>query len=883
MSSQSSKPFHLTARKRVLRNGLTVLLYEDHRLPQVAVNVWYHVGSKDESPGRTGFAHLFEHMMFQGSEHYPDDFFKPLEEVGGRLNGSTAEDRTNYWEVVPKAYLERALWLESDRMGWLLPAMDQAKLDNQREVVKNERREVLENQPYGIAEEALLEVLYPEGHPYHHPIIGSMEDLDQATLEDVKDFFRRFYTPNNASLCVAGDVEPEETFRLVERYFGPIPKGPIVSPVRPDVPILTKPVRVGLEDRVRLPRLYLQWPAPQQFTHEDAALSVLAYILTTGKDSRLVRRLQVEENVAQSVVAYQGSGEVASVFTIVETAHPGRTLEELEGATWEELGKIRDGRVDEPEVRAAVDSLKTKLVKRMEVVGGFGSVSDMLNYYQTFTGRPDGLQEDLARYEAVTPATVRDVAVKCVDPERYTLVAVLPASPGLETAERPPMPGAGSSGRFTFPKPLRRTLDNGLGVWVLPQHNVPLVTAAVVVRAGAASDPPELPGLANLTAALMDESAAGQGPVELARRQKALATALSTDVEYDRATFTLSLLSERFAEGLSLLADVVLRPDFTPEDTERLKREHLANLMRRLDEAQELGDRALKTRLYGELSPYGHPLDGTSASLGRIRREDLARFFGTCYHPGRALLIVVGDVEAEDVHAEADKLFGPWKTTAAQGAAASEGEEQPPHLYLADKPGAPQSYLAAAVSALSRTDPDYPAFVVFNAILGGQFTSRVNMNLREDKGYTYGARSYLEPKHGLMPWVFSTSVQTDKTVESLKEAKSEFVRILSGSPVQGQEFENARNNLILRYPQSFETQFQLAMGLSTLWVFGLPDDYHERTLKALEALTLEDVRRAGREHFFPERLVWVVVGDAAKIAPILPEAGLGEPEQITVI
>ena len=883
MSSQSSKPFHLTAQKRVLRNGLTVLIYEDHRLPQVSVNVWYHVGSKDESPGRTGFAHLFEHMMFQGSEHCPYDFFKPLEEVGGRLNGSTAEDRTNYWEVVPKAYLERALWLESDRMGWLLPAMDQAKLDNQREVVKNERREVLENQPYGVAEEALLEALYPVGHPYHHSIIGSMEDLDRATLDDVKDFFRRFYTPNNASLCVAGDVEPEETFRLADKYFGPIPQGPIVSPVRANVPALTKPVRVQVEDRIQLSRLYLQWPTPPQLTGEDAALSVLAYILTTGKDSRLVRRLQVEENVAQSLFAYQGSGEVASVFTVVETVQPGRTLDELEEATWEELWKIRDGQVEESEVRAAVDSLKTKLVKRMEVVGGFGSVSDMLNYYQTFTGKPDGLREDLARYEAVTPGTVRDVALKYLYPDRYTFVAVQPSGPGTEASKRPPMPGAGPSGRFAFPIPLRRTLDNGLTVWVLPQHNVPLVTVAAVVRAGAANDPPERPGLANLTATLMDESAAGQGPLELARRQKALATALSTNVEYDKAFFTLTLLSERFAEGLGLLADVLLRPDFTPEDTERLKKEHLANLMRRLDEAQELGDRALKARLYGDVSPYGHPLDGTPASLNRVRREDVARFFETCYRPGCGLLVVVGDVEAEEAFAAADKLFGSWKASVARGPETPESGEQPSRLYLADKPAAPQSYLTAAVPALSRTDPDYPAFVVFNAVLGGQFTSRVNMNLREDKGYTYGARSYLDPKPGLMPWVFSTSVQTDKTAESLREVKSEFERILLGLPVQEQEFENARNNLVLRYPQAFETQSQLAEGLSTLWVFGLPDDYHERTLKALEALTLEDVRRAGREHFFPERLVWVVVGDGAKIGPVLSEAGLGEPERITVV
>jgi zinc protease len=760
--------------------------------------------------------------------------------------------------------------------------MDQAKLDNQREVVKNERRQTLENEPYGVAEEALLEALYPAGHPYRHPIIGSMEDLDRATLEDVKGFFSRYYTPNNASLCVAGDIDPAEAMALVEKYFGAVPKGPIVSPVRPDVPVLARPVRVEVEDRVQLERLYLQWPAACQLTQDDAALAVLAYVLTVGKDSRLVRRLQVESDLAQSLYAYQGSGEVSSVFTVVATAQPGRDLAELERVAWEELDRVRSAGVEAWEVRAAVDSLKTKLVKRMEMVGGFGGVSDMLNYYQTFTGEPDGLPRDLARYEAVTPDRVREVALRWLHPDRYTQVTVRPARDKVESAPRAAMPGAAAPGAFRLPRPERRKLDNGLEVCVLPQDNIPLVSVQAAVRAGGIADPAERPGLAQFTAALLDEAAAGMGPLELAKRQKELATSLATGLDYEQASFGLTLLSDHFDGGLALLADVLLRPDLRPQDVERLRKEHLANLARKLDEPQELGDRALRDRLFGAGTPYGHPLDGTRASLEALLREEARAFYERRYRTSDTLLVIVGDVSPEEAFAAAGSAFGPWRgddgvQVGEEGRGAGRAG-----LFLVDKPGAPQSYLTAAAPALSRLDPDYPSFVVFNAVLGGQFTSRINMNLREDKGYTYGARSYLEPKRGVLPWVLCTSVQTDKTLESVREILAELDRILSGHPVSEQEFENARNNLVLRYPQGFETQAQLADGLSSLWVYGLSEDYHERMLSALQSLTLHDVREAGRRHLVPERLVWVVVGDRAKIEAPVAEAGLGAPVVLDV-
>lgn len=877
MAPSSSEKYSLPVRRHFLSNGLAVLLYEDHRLPQAAVNIWYHVGSKDEVKGKTGFAHLFEHLMFQGSEHCRQDFFRPLEEVGARLNGSTAEDRTNYWEVVPSEYLERALWLESDRMGHLLPAIDQGNLDNQREVVKNERRQNVDNEPYGVAEEALLRALYPEGHPYHHPVIGSMEDLDRATLEDVQAFFKKFYVPNNASLCIAGDVDPEEALALAERYFGPIAQGEAVSPMSPDVPLLSKPVRLTVEDSVQLPRLHLEWATPQHFTQEDAALSVLAFVLATGKDSRLVRRLQVDASLAQSLWCYQGSGEICGSFVVVATAQHGESLEALEAAAWEEIGRVaRDG-VEEPEVEAAVEAIRAGVVKRLQSVGGFGGLSDLFNRYQTFTSDPGYLPQDLARYAAVTPDSVREAARRYLAPERHAMVAVVPRRRAPPAPPRDALPGPGRPGTFSLPEVVRTTLANGLQVWACPQRGIPLVTASLAVAAGSAQDPPHRPGLALLTAGMLDEAAAGQGAVELARRQKRLATSLATSCGADMTTLSLSLLTEHAAEGFKLLADVSLRPDLRSEDLERLRKERLSDLKRLLDDVAQVGEWTLMARLYGEASPYGHPSEGTLGSLETVTVAEVADFYRARFRPGRSLLTVVGDMDAGEMLQLAESAFGGW----AAGAAAAEDPlpeaASPPALFLVDKPGAPQSHLTAGAPALARSDPRYPAFMVFNAALGGQFTSRINMNLREDKGYTYGARTYTSMKLGVMPWILETSVQADRTAQSVAEVLKELSRILGEAPLDGEEFEKARAGLVLRYPQNFETQAQLASSFSSVWRHGLPVDFHERVLRSLRAVTLEEVRAAGREALKPEALVWVVVGDRASVEEPLATVGLGRP------
>lgn len=881
MAERTKHPFRVEFSKFRLRNGLTVIVHEDHRLPQAAVNVWYHVGSKNEAKGKTGFAHLFEHLMFQGSEHYPDDYFKPLEEIGARLNGSTAEDRTNYWEVVPVAYLGRALWLESDRMGWLPGAITQEKLDNQREVVKNERRQTMDNQPYGAAEETMLSLLYPEDHPYHHSVIGSMDDLDAATLDDVKDFFRRYYTPRNASVCVAGDVDTREALSLVEKYFGEIPPGPIVAPIERCPPVLRKNRRVELEDKVALERIYMEWPTVPHLTADSAALSVLSFILTTGKDSRLGRTLQLKSQVAQSFWSYQGGGELAGSFQIGVTVQNGRSIEEVEETCRREIaGVIKDG-VSSDEVRWAVDGLKTGVLKRLQMVGGFGGVSDMLNYYQTFTGDPGGLENDLSLYETITPAKILEVAEHYLHPDRYAAVKISPEGASFPTLDRSKMPQKGAESVFAFRDFEKKCLPNGLELWLMHDDHLPMVTVSLLGRVGSSRDPEDKPGLAQFCAGLMDESAAGMGPVEMAGRQKKLAASLSTTINRDHAAFSLSLIKENFSGGLELIGDVILKPDFREEDSDRLKKEMIAGLTRNLDDPSELGDRTLWAKLFGERSPYGHPIDGSPASIARFSRGDALEFYRANYRPDTSLLVVVGNVSASDALEEAERGFGEWS---GERGSVPEADSIPASggLFVVDKPGAPQTYVACALPSISRTDPVFPAFVIFNAVLGGQFTSRINMNLREDKGYTYGAVSQMEIKAGVLPWTLRTSVQSDKTVESLIELKKEFSAILTDLTVSGKEFVSARDNYLLRYPQRFETFGQLAAGLADLWMYGLPDDYHQRLAEELRALTLEDVVEAGRRILKPDNLVWVVVGDGKALMPTLEGAGLGQPVQVRV-
>ena len=953
-----------------LPNGLRVIFHEDRSTPIVAVNVWYHVGSKNEVPGRTGFAHLFEHMMFQGSLHHDKDFFLPLQEAGGSLNGSTNTDRTNYWEVVPSNFLELALWLESDRMGHLLEALSEEKLANQRDVVKNEKRQNYDNRPYGLVGAKIAETIYPKNHPYHWLTIGSLDDLTAATREDVSEFFRRYYTPNNASLVIAGDFNPKEARAMVEKYFGPIKRGPEVKPMNVQQPVIEKEMRLNMEDRVSLPRVYMTWFSVPQWSKDDAALDTLGTILTGGKGSRLYRSLVYERQIAQDVSAFNNSRELAGQFQITATLkQPGKTpeeraakLKELEDAINAELEKLKNEPPTPEELERAYNARESAFIYGLQTVGGFGGKSDQLNMYAVFLKKPGYFQQDLDRYRQVTAADVSRVAKNYLSDKRLVLTvtprprgattgqpvpegpAQAIASPAQQTSgaqtgaapatqqqagATPVQPSAATTtpqqqadrpagaqaqtktessatapagatppatqaqgkaqaqardksalgGLYVQPKPKpdptfrlpaiqRRKLSNGLEVVVVEQHELPVVSMNLVLKTGAAADPQDKAGLANLTAALLDEGTKTRDALQISNELAAIGARLGTGADWDLTGVSLLTLKRHLGRALSIYSDVITNASFPEKELQLQRATRLAQLLQRKDDASAIANVVYASLLYGRNHPYGHPAIGDEASVRAITNEDVKRFYETYYRPNNAAIIVTGDVTMDEIAPQLEKAFANWK----QGDVPTVNIQTPPvreraGIYLVDKPGAAQSVLMIGQIGQPRTTPDFFPLLVLNTLLGGQFTSRVNMNLREDKGYTYGARTSFDYRRGNGPFMATAGVQTAVTKESVMEFIKELNGVRGGRPITAQELEFAKQAIIRGYPRGFETPDQISSRLTDVILYGLPDDYFNNYIARVRAVTLEDVNRAANRYLDPSKMAILVVGDRRVIEP----------------
>ncbi len=896
--------------KYTLANGLEVILHEDHSTPIVGVNVWYHVGSKNERPGRTGFAHLFEHMMFQGSKHYDKDYFGPLQEAGGRLNGSTNPDRTNYWETVPSNYLELALWMESDRMGFLLPAMTQAKLDNQRDVVKNERRQSYENRPYGLTDETLLAAMCPPDHPYSWPVIGSMTDLTAASREDIASFFRRYYHPGNASLCIAGDFDPAAARRLVAEYFGPIPAGPRVEKMNPSPVELAESKRIRMTDRVGLPRLYMAWPSVPMFAADDAELDVLAEVLAGGKTSRLHKALVREKQIAQDVQAYQESEEIAGRFSIVVTPRPGHTLGEVEAAVREEIARLQAGPPAPAEVGRAVNQFQARFVRALESVSGFGGRADRLNMYNVFTGDPGYLAKDFARYLKVEPAGVQRVAQKYLG-EKVVILEVTPgpktaitpdprktaeaareklaktireqavaeAPAPAEDARRTHLPEAAPEPTFRLPPIHRSRLSNGMQVLVVENHALPVVNVHVVFPAGRAEDPLSKLGLAGLLTSVWDEGTRRRSSLQIAEELAGIGASLHFSAGEDATSARLFTLTQHLPAALEVTGDVLQNPAFPEPELQRERQMAIGRLLMIRNEPHALAVLAVAGTLYGQDYPYGKPMFGTPDTLRSITRGDLEEFYRGQIRPEKAAAIVVGDVTPEDITARLEKTLGGWKA----GGAPAEVKfpplppSKPAGIVLVDKPGAAQSVISVALVGALRNTPDYPALTVMNSVFGGQFSSRLNMNLREDKGYTYGARTGFEWRvHQPGPFVASASVHTAVTHLALVEFLKEFEGMLGKRPVTPAELEFNKTYLTRGFPAGFETPGAVANQLETLVEYGLPDDYFNTLVPRIQAVAADDVLVVAKRYLHVGRLAVIIVGDRGKIEKRLRELPVGK-------
>ena len=795
--------------------------------------------------------------------------------MGANVNGSTSVDRTNYYENVPAEYLELALWLESDRMGFLLEALDEDGFAVEREVVKNERRQSYENRPYGLAGQELRKALFPPEHPYHWQTIGSQEHLDAASIEEVKDFFRRFYAPNNASLSIAGDIDIDDTRRLVQLYFGDLPPGPPVARMQRWIPRVDGEVRLAIADRVQLHRLYFAWVGPPRFDADEAPLDVLVSILGEGRSSRLYRALVYQQQIARTVSASYSAMDVAGELRLDASVAPGSTLAEVERALLAEVAQIQDELPRDDEVERALNRLEAQYVHQLEGLGGFRGRANLLNYFNVFAGDPDRLNTDFDRYRAVTPLDVQRVARLWLGENRVRLL-IAPMDhvvPEISSVDRTHQPGPGRQREFHPPTPRRLRLANGIDVLVVEKHAVPTIATVVYFPGGALVDPPQLPGLASFATRLVVEGTTGRSSAQIADASDFIAARLSVSTHREYTIGSTSVLTTRWPAALDLLGDVLANPTFVDREVERIRRERLTDLRRMRDDANAIADRVGTETLYGRDTPYGHPPAGRVDSIMAIERAELLGYHERSVEHTRPTVLIVGDVDADSAAQRLEAVLAAWGPAASAPVTAVDPQPRDTTIFLIDRPGAAQSVVAVRQLAVSRLHADYLPLQVMNMAFGGQFTSRLNTNLRVEKGYTYGYRSRFDWRLGRSSFVVGGAVQTAVTSEALVETFREF-RALRERPLNQDEFLRARSAFIRGYPPTFETVDQISGRLIDLVHFGLPDDYFAGQVDRLQAVSLADVQRVAEEDIQPGQLSVVVVGDRAAIEPGLRALGV---------
>ncbi|WP_295997702.1 pitrilysin family protein [Rugamonas sp.] len=871
--------------KFVLKNGLTVLVHEDHKTPVVAVNTWYHVGSKNETPGKTGFAHLFEHLMFSGSDNFNHIYITAMERIGATdLNGTTNNDRTNYFENVPTSMLDYALFAESDRMGHLLGVLDQKKLDLQRGVVQNEKRQG-ENQPYGVTRQLLTENAYPVGHPYSWTVIGSMKDLDAASMTDVQDWFKTNYGPNNVTLVLAGDITPEQARAKVEKYYGDIPPGPPLAKQQAWVAKRSGTHRGTVQDRVPQARLYRTWNVPGEHTATEPLLDLAAHVLGGGKTSRFYKRLVYKDQLATSATASDYTGEIAGQFSVVLTARPGADLDRLEREGDEELRALMKSGPTEAELASAKTEILASYTRIVERVGGFGGKSDLLASCMTFTGNPDCYKDYLKAVKAATPAAIKQAMQQWLSDGDYVLT-VQPYPPALAAdakQDRSHEPALGQPESLRLPPMQKTTLSNGLKVVLAERHAAPVVNFLMMVDSGYASDAADLPGVAGLALRMLDEGTPTRGALKISEQFEALGANYGAYSNLDGAFVQLNALKATMPQALDIYADVLLHPAYAQNELDRLKKDQLATIGREKSNPTSMGLRVIPELLYGKGHAYALPLSGsgTEASVARITRDDLVRYHQAWFKPNNATLLVVGDTTLAAITPLLEKEFGGWKAgEVPKKNIATVTAPERAVVYLMDKPGALQSVIYGVQLAPPRNAPDALPLAVVNNIFGGTFSSRINMNLREDKHWSYGVYASLPPAVGQRLYLSTSAVQTDKTGPALEQLVQEYGNIAGARPITADELHDAQTNVTLGLPGTFETAGQLSGAYATILQYHLPEDYYNSYTATVLALTPEQANAEAARVITPQRLVWLVVGDMAKVEASVRELKLGEVRKL---
>lgn len=899
-----------------LPNGLTVIVSEDHKAPVVAVNVWYHVGSADEPAGKTGFAHLFEHLMFQGSENHKDEFFRPFELAGATdQNGTTWFDRTNYYETVPTTALDMALWMESDRMGHLLGAIGQKELDEQRGVVQNEKRQG-ENQPYGRVDERITANAFPANHPYHHDTIGSMKDLDAASLADVKQWFGAYYGAANVTVALVGDITPDVAKAKMLEYFGDIPAGPPVPRQQPWTAQRTESTRDTMQDHVAQTRIYREWNVPGVGDEDEARLELAAAVLGGGKTSRLYERLVYKDKLADSVSVYVQSMALASMLQLQVDVKKGVDPVKVEAAIADEWKKfLAQGPTDDELARVKV-STRAGFIRGLERVNGKAAI---LAEGQIYRDDPGAYKTDLARIEAATPASVREAASRWIARGDYTLT-VTPAAkdadfsaademekPGRAAAEGRPEPKLPPKREFqataskidrskgvpavatfpdlTFPKLQRGKLKNGITVVLGERHAIPVVQMQFLFDAGYASDQGRKLGTSAFTMAMLDEGTQELDSLEIARRAERLGAQIGAGSGLDRSNASLNALSSELEPSLKLFADVVRNPAFRDADIARIRGQWLARIAQEKTQPTSLALRTLPPLLYGQGHAYAIPFtgSGTEASIQSLTAADMHAYVRDFVRPDNATILVAGDTTLEAIVGKLDAVFGDWKpasTAVPKKNVKNVAAPAKPRVYLMDKPGALQSLILAGVVAPSTKAKNNLEIQTMNGAFGGSFTSRLNMNLREDKHWAYGAGSFLSSAIGQRPFLMYAPVQTDKTGESVAEILREARDVVGTKPLTHEEIDKIKVGDVRSMPGEYQTTGAVLGAISGIVLYDRPDDYVQTQKARIEAQTDGAVQAAAKEVIRPDALTWIVVGDLKKIEQPIRNLKIGEVKVI---
>ncbi|HET7708302.1 MAG TPA: pitrilysin family protein [Sphingomicrobium sp.] len=875
-----------------LDNGLEVLVHEDHKAPVVAVSVWYNVGSKDEPKGKTGFAHLFEHLLFYGSDNVREPTMPFLESLGATdWNGSTWFDRTNYYQTVPKSALERTLFMESDRMGYLLPAIDQQRLDLQRGVVQNEKRQG-DNQPGGLIEYELLAALFPEGHPYRHSTIGSMADLDSASLADVKSWFIDKYGPNNAVVALAGDITPAEARTLMRKYFGAIPRGPANVPAAADVPTLPAPKAIVMKDKVAAIQVQRHWAVPGLLSDDLEALDVGAAVLGGLSSSRLDRILVRDEKIAVSVNADMQPFHRVGMFQINATVKPGVDPALVERRLDEIVAQfLTEGPTQDEVTRAATVAMSGQ-IRSLEKVGDDGGKASTLAEGQLYADDPDLYRKQLQAYAALTPAQVRGAMRAWLSRPVVTI--------RLEPGERPPyeeakgakpakgpdikvpsvkrsMPPLGAPETLDFPAIERTVLANGIPITFARRSAAPLTHVVLSFDAGYAADTPDTRGLQNMVMALLDEGTERLTAQQIAEEKERLGASLATAGGIDRSTVTLSALTANLQPSLDLMTDVVQNAAFQPGEVERIRSQLLTGIQQAKTDPNGIAARALPTLLYGAAHPYGGTSAGDEETVKAFSREQLTVFRDRWLRPDNARLFIVSDRPLAELKPILEQALGNWRAPAApRGQKSFPAIERPgsTRIVLINRPGSPQSVIYGGQVTPIDPKADNSAVNVGNDVLGGSTASRIYTDLRERKGWSYGAYSYPQLNLAAVPYLVNAPVQADRTGEALKALIGQFKDVTASKGVTPAELTQAVSSNVGALPGQFETGTAVLGALQTIELYGRPDNYYELLAGRYRSLTTAQVDAALRRAIDPGGFTFVVVGDAAKVRPQLAKLGL---------